>query len=166
LDREPREDITPWEPILVKIKKRLYFWRKSWPTMAGRKIIVQAIVGGCTRSLAKAQGMPLHIKTALTKMIRDFMWEEDSSPRLTLDTLQWPRTEGGLNLLNIQARNEAIELTWLKAYLDFSATPPPVGNRHRHHYRCRHPTKHVPRGTNELFLQNWELQQEASAPTN
>jgi ribonuclease HI/exonuclease III len=149
-------DITPWEPILVKIKKRLDFWRKSWPTMAGRKLIVQAIVGGCTQFLAKAQGMPPHIETALTKMIRDFMWEEDSSPRLTLDTLQRPRTEGGLNLLDIQARNEAIELTWLKAYLDFSATRPPWAIVTDIIIDAAAPPNMCHAARMNSFLQNWE----------
>jgi len=48
--------------------------------MAGRKIIVQTIAGGHTQFLTKAQGMPVTIEKALVKMIRDFMWEEDSSP--------------------------------------------------------------------------------------
>ena len=117
-------DATPWEPILVKISGGLVFWRKTQPTMHGRKIIVQAIVGGYTQFLTMAQGMPNHIEDALTTIIRDFMWEDDSSPRLTLDRLQRPRNEGGLNLLDIRARNEAIELMWLKSYLDFSETRP------------------------------------------
>ena len=118
-------DSTPWEPILAKIKTRLEFWKKSWPTMAGRKTVVQAVVGGCTQFLAKAQGMPKHVEKALISTVRDFMWGEDSAPRLTLDTLQRPRDEGGLNLLDIQARNEAIELMWLRSYLNFSESRPP-----------------------------------------
>ena len=73
-------DATPWEPILATIKARLEFWKKSWPTMASRKTIIQVVVGGCTQFLAKAQGMPKHIETALISIIRDFMWGEDSSP--------------------------------------------------------------------------------------
>src|SRR6266702_1800844 len=32
--------------------------------------------------------------------------------------------EGGLNLLNIKAQNEAIELTWLRSYLDLTPKRP------------------------------------------
>jgi ribonuclease HI/exonuclease III len=117
-------DVTPWEPILEKIKKNLDRWGRSHPTMRGRKIIIHAIVGGHTQFLTKAQGMPSHIEDALTRMIRNFMWGDDSSPRLTLDFLQTPPISGGLNLLDIQARNEAIEIIWLKAYLNMSPTRP------------------------------------------
>lgn len=78
--------------------------------MAGRKIIVQAVVGGHTQFLTKAQGMPAKIEKGFTKMIQDFMWEEDSSPQIALDALQRPIEEGGLNLLDLEARNEAIEI--------------------------------------------------------
>ena len=90
--------------------------------MKGRKAIVQIVVGGYTQFLTKAQGMPTHIETALTKLIREFMWEDDSSPRIALEMLQRPVEEGGLNLLDLKARNEAIEIIWLKSYLDFSLT--------------------------------------------
>ena len=68
--------------------------------------------------------MPVPIETALTKIIRDFMWNDDSSPRIALQYLHMPISAGGLNLLNIRARNEAIEITWLKTYLDFTPTRP------------------------------------------
>ena len=71
--------------------------------MAGRKLIIQAIVGGYTQFLSKAQGMPNDIEDALTKIIRDFMWEEDSSPRIALDFLQCSRDQGGLDLLDLKS---------------------------------------------------------------
>ena len=117
-------DATPWESIVDKTHKNLERWKKTHPTMKGRKAIVQIIVGGYTQFLTKAQGMPPHIETALTKTIRNFMWEDDSSPRIALELLQKPTEEGGLNLLDLRARNEAIDIVWLKAYLDFSPTRP------------------------------------------
>ena len=117
-------DATPWESIVDKTHKILERWKRTHPTMKGRKAIVQIIVGGYTQFLTKAQGMPPHIEAALTKTIRNFMWEDDSSPRIALELLQKPIEEGGLNLLDLRARNEAIDIIWLKAYLDFSPSRP------------------------------------------
>ena len=117
-------DITPWEAVVDKTQKNLERWKKTHPTMKGRKAIVQIIVGGYTQFLTEAQGMPTHIESALTKIIRDFMWEDDSSLRIALELLQRPTEEGGLNLLDLRARNEAIEIIWLKAYLNLSPTRP------------------------------------------
>ena len=68
--------------------------------------------------------MPAHIKTALDGMIRDFIWEHDTAPRMALEYLYKPIDEGGLNILNISARNEAIEIIWLKSYLDITPSRP------------------------------------------
>ena len=118
------DEATPWEPIIDKIMKVLTLWRKAYPSMVGRKLIVQAVIGGYTQFLTKVQGMPDDIENALTKIIRDFMWEEDSSPRISLDFLHCSRDQGGLDLLDLKSRNEAIKLIWLKSYLNFSPSRP------------------------------------------
>ena len=117
-------DATPWELTIDKVHKSLEKWKKVNPSMKGRKIIAQAIIGGHTQFLTKAQGMPKHVEKALTKITRQFMWEDDSSPRIAMELLHKPMEEGGLNLIDIQARNEAIDIIWLKAYLNFSPTRP------------------------------------------
>jgi len=71
-----------------------------------------------------AQGMPTHIETALKKIISSFMWDDDSTPRIASDTLNSPIHKGGLDLLDIEARNKAIDIIWLKKYLNFSAAHP------------------------------------------
>jgi len=96
-------DTDPWEPILDKVSRALNQWKRAHPSMVGRKLIIQAVVGGQTQFLTKAQGMPVTVEKALTKLIHDFMWEEDSSPRITLDTLHHPASEGELNLLSLEA---------------------------------------------------------------
>ena len=118
------DDPTPWELTLDKIRKKLEMWKKSHPTVYGKSLITQAIIGGHTQFLAMAQGMPRHIEEALTKMTRDFIWEQDTSPRMALEHLYKPINEGGLNILNISARNEAIEIIWLKGYLNLTPSRP------------------------------------------
>ncbi len=94
------------------------------PTIYGKRLIVQAVIGGHTQFLTKAQGMPTHIEEALTRIIRDFIWEGSTSPRIALESLYKPIKEGGLNLLDIKVRNDAIELVWLKSYLDLTPSRP------------------------------------------
>jgi hypothetical protein len=115
---------TPWEPIIDNIHKTLKMWGKSNPTLTGRKLITQAVIGGHTQFLAKAQGMPTEVEETLTKMARNFMWEGCTAPGIALENLHRPIEEGGLNLINIQARNDAIEIIWVQTYLDFSPSRP------------------------------------------
>ena len=118
------DDITPWEIVLDNIRNGLKRWRPVRPTLHGRSTVIKSIVGGHTQFLTKAQGMPPEIEKAITQIIRDYLREDGSSPRIALEILCQPIERGGINLLDIKARNEAIELTWLKAYLDLSPSRP------------------------------------------
>ena len=115
---------TPWEPIIDKIHRNLELWNKSHPTILGRKTIIQMIIGGYTQFLTMAQGMPKHTESALIRIIRNFMWNDSANPKITLETLYHPVKEGSLNLLDINSRNESIEIIWLKTYLNFSVNRP------------------------------------------
>ncbi|KZT18632.1 hypothetical protein NEOLEDRAFT_1079750, partial [Neolentinus lepideus HHB14362 ss-1] len=57
-------------------------------------------------------------------MTRHFIWEESTHPPIGLDHLYQPKDRGGINLLDIRARNEAIELTWLRDYLNLGTQRP------------------------------------------
>jgi hypothetical protein len=50
-------------------------------------------------------------------------WEKNP-PGLSLKQLMKRRQEGGINLLNIDARNQAINLMWLNTYIDHSTRRP------------------------------------------
>ena len=115
-------DLTPWETIIDKIVRKLNIWARSHPTLYGKRLITQAVVGGHTQFLTKAQGMPPHIEEAIKKLIRDFIWDNDIHPRISMEYMYKPLSEGGLNLLDIKARNEAIEIIWLKDYLNLSTS--------------------------------------------
>ena len=114
----------PWNLVLDKIKNALDQWSKSKPTLDAKRLIIQMTIGSMTQFLTKAQGMPKSVLNALTKMTRDFIWDGKKSPPLSLLRLQQPRYEGGIDLLNIEARNFAIELSWLRDYLDTSKVRP------------------------------------------
>jgi len=52
------KDNTPWETIIDRINSNLERWKRLHPTLNGRKLIIQAVVGGHMQFLASTQGMP------------------------------------------------------------------------------------------------------------
>ncbi|KAJ7016462.1 hypothetical protein C8F04DRAFT_896092, partial [Mycena alexandri] len=54
----------------------------------------------------------------------EFLWAEKSSVMVNKETVYAPADQGGKNLLDIIARNEAIAVTWLKTYLSFGPKRP------------------------------------------
>ena len=153
------DDATPWEPILDTIKAKLAIWEKAHPTMNGKRLILQAVVGGRTQFLAKAQGMPESIEKAIVKIISDFTWGENEKPKIAAPNLQNAMEEGGLNMLDIKVRNEAIELMWLKAYLNFTPSRHPWAIVTDYIINETAPPHSVEKARENPFLQSWNTPQ-------
>lgn len=114
------DNTEPWQPILERIKRNLEMWSKRKPTMKGKKLIVGLEVGSRSQYLTMVQTMPQKIEDKLISMIRDFIWDGNKHPPISLSTLIKPVEMGGIALLDLKARNEAIDLMWLKEYLNLS----------------------------------------------
>ena len=61
--------------------------------------------------------MPEDIEKELQRIILDFVWNGDWHPTISKETLYMRAQDGGLNLLDVKSRNEAMDLLWLKEYL-------------------------------------------------
>jgi hypothetical protein len=70
--------------------------------------------------------MPKQIEDTLEKIIRNFMWD-GKRPPVNMNTLHLPIRQGGVKLLDLKARNQAIDIMWLKSYLDLSPKRPTCG---------------------------------------
>ena len=79
---------------------------------------------GISQYMTMVQGMPKDIESTIQKMINNFVWGGDQAS-ITLNQTREHFKNGGVNLLDIQARNEVIDLMWLKKYLDLSPSHPP-----------------------------------------
>jgi hypothetical protein len=112
-----------WSTVLDKIRGNLSRWNQSHPTLFGRRLIIQMVIGGMTQYLAKVQSMPKQVEESLTKTIRNFMWE-DRKPPVNMSTLSLPVAQGGIKLLNLKIRNQAIDVMWLRSYLNLGPKRP------------------------------------------
>ncbi|KAI0719405.1 hypothetical protein C8T65DRAFT_525862, partial [Cerioporus squamosus] len=114
----------PWMRMISTIKQNLQYWTRRKPTLYGRKLIVGMEVGSRSQFLAKAQPMSDEVEDRLTKVTAEFMAAGERHPRIGRETLYLPLAKGGLNLLDVSARNEAIDLTYLKQYVSSGAARP------------------------------------------
>jgi exonuclease III len=118
------DNAVPWAPVVEKIERALDRWDRGHPTLEGRRLIVQMIVGGTTQYLAKVQEMPERITKKLTDMIWEFIWEGNQrSAPVNREVMHAQLLEGGKKILDLQARNEAIQLTWLQSYMSTTNRP-------------------------------------------
>jgi hypothetical protein len=143
--------------MLNKINNALKIWNKGHPNLDGTKLIIQMVVRWMTQFLTKAQGMPTHIESVLIETTRNFIWNDARSPPINLEQLYQPKETRGIDLLDIKSRNEAIEITWVKSYLNISLSWPTwdyvidlfINNIKTNNKNNR---KHI----SNTFLQNWD----------
>lgn len=72
-------------------------------------LIISIEVGGLTQYKTRVQGMSPEIEEHFQQKISKFMWE-DKYPTININTLHSKIQRGGKQLLDIAARNKAIEL--------------------------------------------------------
>ncbi|KAI0329239.1 hypothetical protein GY45DRAFT_1214055, partial [Cubamyces sp. BRFM 1775] len=111
---------TPWKKITDTISRNLQKWEQKNLTLNGKRLVVGMEVGGRTQFLAKATGMPAAVENELDRIVKRFMWGDGRKPMIARGQLQRPIAEGGLNLLDVRARNSAIKLMWVREYLNLT----------------------------------------------
>lgn len=150
-------DVTPWEPIIDKVNKELTRMSLTHPSLNGKRLLTQIIIGGRTQFLTKAQGMPKQVADTLTKLTRAFIWGDNVAPRLAFEALCKKKEEGGINLLNINNRNEAIEVVWLKEYLRAKPARPTWARITDILINDLAPTNLHTNARHNTFLQKWNV---------
>jgi ribonuclease HI len=152
----------PWTRVVEDITTSLERWNRSSPTIEGRKLIVQMVVGGKSQYLHMVNDMPANIMAQLTKQISLFMNKLNTRPRVSRERLYAPREKGGLNLLDLETQDEALQLIWLKGYLTEENMRPTwaylVDDILRRQYRSEDtkPSKYLESEFRKnVFLQSW-----------
>jgi ribonuclease HI/exonuclease III len=150
------DQVDPWSPTLEKIDRSLDQWSRSHPTISGKCLIVQMVVAGMTQFLTKAQGMPAEIEKRLTKRIQTFIWGSNSIPQISMEKMNQATAQGGKKLINLKARNKAIQLTWLKSYLQLDEDRPSWTYIADELINSAVTFKNLDRKTmNNMFIQSW-----------
>ncbi|OSD00923.1 hypothetical protein PYCCODRAFT_1351061, partial [Trametes coccinea BRFM310] len=113
-----------WEPRMAKLQEILDRWAVSHTTVMGKKHIAQMFVSGVTQFMTCVQRMPRTIAERLKKMIGTMIWEGKNRPPIAIEYLYKPPRLGGLGLVDIDARNDAIDIVWLRDYLSLGKSRP------------------------------------------
>ena len=113
----------PWKKIVETIKKDFARWETKFPTLEGKRHIIQMIAGGKTQFLTRAQGMPETTQEEIQKLITEFMWNKERTT-MNIGDIARSLDQGGRKVMDIAKRNEAIDLMWVKQYLHMGPARP------------------------------------------
>ncbi|KAH6886053.1 hypothetical protein BKA70DRAFT_1123464, partial [Coprinopsis sp. MPI-PUGE-AT-0042] len=113
---------------------------------------------GSTQYRTRVQGMPEDVMKHLRNKMNNFLWG-GNTPMVGLNQTRLERDEGGLRLIDLEARNDAIKLMRLKAYLTMGPKRPKWAYAADRLLALNIPRKHrvlEPGSSMNMFLQSWE----------
>ncbi|CAK5271126.1 unnamed protein product [Mycena citricolor] len=114
------ESFALWTPTIEKTDAAQERWEKLFPTLEARRHIDQIITGSMTQYLAMVNGMPAAITKHFLRAQREFIWGGAKSSPVQRAVLSQPVNHGGKNLLDLEARNDALTVLKLQSFLDLN----------------------------------------------
>lgn len=108
-----------WLPQVEKFKNRLQAWGINWLNMAGKTILIKAVLNSLPLYQFSVLLAPNGILQKMDKHIRYFFWKggkhnERRFPLVKWETILKPLLEGGLNIKKLHLQNIAMsgKLLW------------------------------------------------------
>lgn len=80
-------------------------------------MILKALVQSKALFLATVNNMTKDVKAKMTRQMKDFVWDNRERGLMKWEGIIQEKSEGGLNIPDINVRMEAINIMWLKKYL-------------------------------------------------
>src|SRR5882724_9889379 len=107
-----------WNKVVEIQRKVTDVWNASHPTLCRKELILKALITSRNWFLAAVNGMPDHIEKEMTKIMKDFIWDGNKKRLIRLDYAAEAREKGGLGMPDLKTRMKAIDIMWLKKYLN------------------------------------------------
>ena len=92
-------------------------WNQAHPSYKGKEILLKTLVQSKAIFLASVNGMPNDISKKMQRQMKDFLWDYKKKGVMRWNEVINNREQGGLNIPDIEARVEAIQVMWLKRWL-------------------------------------------------
>ncbi|KAI4293747.1 hypothetical protein K525DRAFT_291920 [Schizophyllum commune Loenen D] len=115
--------VAVWSKQTEKVEGGVDQWEMSGPTLIGRRLIASLMAGQITQYLTMVQGMPPAVEAAIDKICRNMFWEH-KKPLIAASTIQDDPERGGVKLIDIKARNAAIDVEWSEWAYGLGRTTP------------------------------------------
>ena len=101
-----------YDKIVEKVGATLKGWSSRSLSLAGKVTIVNTLIGSLfVYNMSVIPAMSTETITKVEKLIESFLWN-GRRPKIPLKVLQSPKNLGGLNLISLKAKDDAMKLTW------------------------------------------------------
>lgn len=113
-ERKVRDEM--WEQLVTDIGRRLNLWRLRTLTLKGKVLVLNVLMVSKLWYVLYVSDMPLWTEQRLKKCFLDFLWEGKPA-RIAYNTLLGAVERGGLGLMDVEQRKNALRVKIVKKYL-------------------------------------------------
>lgn len=106
-----------WEQIVTDIERRLLFWKLRTLNLKGKVLILNVLMVSKLWYVLYISEMPLWTEQRLKKCFLDFLWEGKPA-RIAHNTILGAVEKGGLGLMDVEQRKNAMRVKIVKKYLN------------------------------------------------
>ena len=117
-----------WIPIVEKIKRKITGWGTVWLNLAGKVVLVKAVLNSYLLYQCSLLLAPIKIISQIERLLKAFLWnggnkgEGKKYALVSWNTIKLPRNEGGLQIRDLKSQNLAIGAKLLWNILDSKPT--------------------------------------------
>ena len=112
-----------WDSIITTQQRICDIWQGNNLSFRGKELILKALIQSRAAFLATVNGLPKDVEKRMTKMYKEFMWKGKRG-LMSWNQIIATRKEGGLNIPDLKARAEAIQVMWIKKWLSSDTDRP------------------------------------------
>ena len=148
-----------YRDIIEKAKRTLSSWKNRGLSLIGKIQVINTLVASLfVYKMMVLPSIPKDVIKNLDNIFREYIWDGKKS-KIAYKILQNPKSQGGLNLVNLNVKEKSLKATWpriLKDEKDYSEIVYRIINTDigEHIWRCNIEKKDIPQlGIKESF---WE----------
>ena len=103
-----------YDKITRKIEGILSAWRARNLSLIGKVLIINSLVGSLfVYKMSVLPAISTELVQSINKQIQNFIWN-DKRPKIPLQTMQKSKEEGGLALVDLHKKDQAIKISWIQ----------------------------------------------------
>ena len=103
-----------YEPLIDKTKQILESWENWSLSLIGKILVVNTMVASLfVYKMLVLPSPPETVFKRVEQLIQEYLWDK-KRPKIPLDILQRDGTQGGLKLVDLRCRDQALKVSWIQ----------------------------------------------------
>ena len=113
-------DQSNWDVVVTKVRNTCNTLLNRQATLMGKVLIINALIGSLfVYKMSTMSNLSDNEIKTVEDIIRRFIWN-DKRPKIAFEMLQKRKIDGGLGLVNLKAKQDAIKISWIFKDMDES----------------------------------------------